>query len=214
MRLERVDLLLWHSNILPDDATGGEGTPRSLFGEVIVEAFERLVSRGRIGAWGISGINVPSAILETLEDDPAPSAVQAIANLLDSSGSEAEYDQTDEGRAGPRDIVATAHRRGVAVMGIRAVAAGALADALDRDVPQDSPAMVDYRRAGSFRTLAREIGESPASLAHRYALSMKGVSTVVLGIKNRSELRECVAAEAMGPLDAELISRIDRAVAS
>ena len=45
--------------------------------------------------------------------------------------------------------------------------------------------MEDYRRAAPFRELAREVGESPASLAHRYALSLDGVSTVVLGVKNR-----------------------------
>jgi aryl-alcohol dehydrogenase-like predicted oxidoreductase len=213
MRLEWVDLLIWHSQIRPDDSAGVEGTPRSLFSEVIVEAFERLVSKGRIGAWGISGINVPSAILETLEDGPAPSVVQAIANLLDSSGREAGYHQPSKGPTSPRGIISTAQRYGIAVMGIRAVQAGALTDSLDRDVPEGDPTMADFRRAGPFRALAREIGESPASLAHRYALSMNGVSTVVLGIKNRSELRECVAAEAMGPLDTELISRIDKAVA-
>ena len=41
---------------------------------------------------------------------------------------------------------------------------------------------------------------------------MPGVSTVVLGVKNREELRECVDAEARGPLDAELMSHIDAAV--
>jgi len=53
------------------------------------------------------------------------------------------------------------------------------------------------------------VGESPAALAHRYALSIPGV--VALGVKNRSELRECIAAE-RGSLDRELISRIDRTV--
>ena len=72
--------------------------------------------------------------------------------------------------------------------------------------------MADYRRSGPFRALAREIGESPASLAHRYALSMHGVSTVVLGVKNRQELRECVEAEEKGPLSTDLIARIDALV--
>jgi aryl-alcohol dehydrogenase-like predicted oxidoreductase len=64
----------------------------------------------------------------------------------------------------------------------------------------------------SFRALAREIGESPAALAHRYSLSIPGVATAILGVKNRSELRDCVAAAARGPLDRELITRIDAAV--
>ena len=38
---------------------------------------------------------------------------------------------------------------------------------------------------------------SAAALAHRYALSMPGVDTVVLGVKNRQELKECLQAEAL-----------------
>jgi hypothetical protein len=34
-----------------------------------------------------------------------------------------------------------------------------------------------------------------------------------LGVKNRVELAECVAAAALGPLDADVIDRIDAAVA-
>jgi aryl-alcohol dehydrogenase-like predicted oxidoreductase len=72
--------------------------------------------------------------------------------------------------------------------------------------------MVDYRRAAPFRTLAKEIGESAAALAHRYALSIPGVATVVLGVKNRAELRECLAAAERGPLAPDLIARIDAGV--
>lgn len=73
--------------------------------------------------------------------------------------------------------------------------------------------MVDFRRAAPFRALAAEVGESPASLAHRYTLSMEGIATVILGVKNRAELSECLEAEAKGPLDPELMARIDAAVA-
>jgi len=52
------------------------------------------------------------------------------------------------------------------------------------------------------------LGESPAALAHRYALSMDGVATVVLGVKNRAELEECVEAEAKGRLAPEVMARI------
>jgi hypothetical protein len=38
---------------------------------------------------------------------------------------------------------------------------------------------------------------------------MDGVDTIVLGVKNRVELAECVAAEAAGPLDKETMSRIE-----
>ena len=223
MRLQRVDLLVLHGMTVPDgwqptsdqwrnttdrDAMRRSGTPRSLFVEAVRPAFERLLAGGRIGAWAITGIGIPSAVIETLEDEPPPAAVQCIANLLDSPGALGRYEKAPR----PRELIAAAARRGVGVMGIRAVQAGALTDALDRQLPDDHPEMADYRRAEPFREIAREAGESPAALAHRYSLSMDDISTVVLGVKNRDELRECLEAEARGPLDAELIARIDAAV--
>ena len=208
LKLPSVDLFFLHNMVVPNDQTERyEGTPRSLFIEAVVPAFERLIASGRIEAWGISGLGVPSAVIETFSDDPRPAAVQAVANLLDAgSGS---YDPPEPGR---REIIASAKRLGVPVMGIRAVQAGALTDSFDRSV-QDQPLFsADFLRAEPFRVIAREIGESPASLAHRYSLSMDGVSTVVLGVKNRDELRECVAAAAKGPLDPELVTRIDASV--
>ena len=98
-------------------------------------------------------------------------------------------------------------------MGIRAVQAGALTSNFDRELPDDHLDAVDYRRATPFRELAGKLGQSPAALAHRYALSMDGVSTVVLGVKNRTELQECVEAEAQGRLDADTMARIDAVAA-
>ncbi len=209
LRLETVDLFFLHSQLVATDNLGGDqGTPLGLFHESVRPAFEQLVKRGRIGAWGISAVGAPGAILEALQHDSPPQAVQAIANLLDSPGGMRRFDEP----ARPHEIIASASRRGAAVLGIRAVQAGALTDGLDREVPEDHPEMADYRRAEPFRALAKELGESTASLAHRYALSMEGVSTVVLGVKNRSELNECLEAERRGPLDSELAARIDTAV--
>jgi aryl-alcohol dehydrogenase-like predicted oxidoreductase len=208
-KLNRVDLFFLHGQIVPDTTVGRvEGTPRSLFVEVVRPAFEQFVARGRIGAWGITGIGLPAAILETINEDPPPGAIQAVANLLDSLGAMKRFDEA--GR--PREIIAAAHRRGIAVMGIRAVQAGALTETLDRGLPETHPEMVDYRRAAPFRALAREVGESAAVLAHRYALSVPGVATVILGVKNRTELRECLAAAERGPLAPALVARIDAAV--
>jgi predicted aldo/keto reductase-like oxidoreductase len=47
----------------------------------------------------------------------------------------------------------------------------------------------------------------PAIVAHRYALAMRGVSTVVLGVKNRQELMACL--DGGGPLSMEQIALID-----
>jgi len=198
LQLDRVDLFFLHNQIVPDArADQIPGTPHRLFVEAVRPAFEQLVARGRIGAWGITGIGVPTTIIATLNEDPAPAAVQVVANLLDSPGAMQRYDEPPR----PRAIIAVAHRRGIGVMGIRAVQAGALTDAFDREVPGDHPDRLDYQRSAPFR-----------ALAHRYALSMAGVATVVLGVKNRTELRECMMAETRGVLDPERMTRIDAAV--
>jgi aryl-alcohol dehydrogenase-like predicted oxidoreductase len=111
--------------------------------------------------------------------------------------------------ARPRQLIAAAGAAGVGVMGIRAVQAGALSSAIDRDLPADHAEVRDFGRAAPWRSLCRELGEDPAVLAHRYALSLEGVGTVVLGVKNRQELAECLAAEAAGPLEPDLMARID-----
>jgi aryl-alcohol dehydrogenase-like predicted oxidoreductase len=167
------------------------------------------MKESRIGAWGITGIGVPDAILETIETDPPPQAIQVITNLLDSAGALQRF----EGPAKPREIAASAHRRGVGIMGIRAVQAGALTSEFDRQLADGHPDMADYRRAVPFRELCNELGETPAAVAHRYALSMDGIATIVLGVKNRTELLECVEAESKGRLAPEVIARIDGTVA-
>ena len=48
-------------------------------------------------------------------------------------------------------------------------------------------------------------------IAHRYALSLD-IDTLVLGVKNREELADCVAAAEAGPLPPDLIARIDATV--
>jgi aryl-alcohol dehydrogenase-like predicted oxidoreductase len=216
LRLSRLDLFFLHSNVVPDahfiarrpDAAA-RMTPYQTFVDHVRPLFERLVGDGLIGGWGLTGIGHPDTIIRLLGERPAPAAVQCIANLLDSPGGLKFFD----GPAKPRAVIAAARQNGVGVMGIRAVQAGALTRALDRALPPDHPEMRDYARAAGFRRLAEEIGVDPAVLAHRYALSL-GIDTLVLGVKNREELRSCIEAAEAGPLDAALMARVDRSAQS
>lgn len=213
MRLERVDIFFLHSNIRPDDyryarfddRRTGFATPWSMYVEEVVPAMEALKAAGRIGAWGITGTGIPQDILAAIAHDPAPTVVQAVANLMDSAGSMRAYAES----ARPREIIATAKARGLGVLGIRAVQAGALTAVIDRALKDSHPETSDYRRAEPFRALCAELGEDPAVVAHRYALDMEGVDSVILGVKNRAELADCLRAEAAGPLPAEVRTRID-----
>ena len=214
LRLSRLDLFFLHSNVVPDASflarrpdAAARMTLYPTFVEHVRPVFERLVGEGIVGAWGLTGIGHPDTIVKLLGERPAPAAVQCIANLLDSPGGLKFFD----GPAKPREIIAAARASGVAVMGIRAVQAGALTAAIDRELPPDHPEMLDYRRAAGFRRLAAELGMDPADLAHRYALSLD-IDTLVLGVKNRRELAACVAAAEAGPLSAELMRRVDASV--
>jgi aryl-alcohol dehydrogenase-like predicted oxidoreductase len=213
-QLDRLDLFFLHSNIVPNGNAmwrredTSRFVPLEVFQNTIRPLFEKFVTEGLIGAWGITGIGHPDAILTLLTQDPKPAAVQVIANLLDSPGGLKFFD----GPSRPRDIMATARSNNVAVMGIRAVQAGALTTAIDRPLPADHPEMLDYARAAGYRALCTELGENPAILAHRYALSLP-IDTLVLGVKNRRELAECVAAAEAGAPPVDVIARIDASVA-
>jgi aryl-alcohol dehydrogenase-like predicted oxidoreductase len=213
MRLDHADIFFLHTNVCEDDTIFAHrndlrasfATPWSLYVDDVISTFEDLKRRGRIGAWGITGIGLPSTILKALKHNVKPDVVQAITNLLDSAGGIRRFSEPTR----PREIIATAKSQGVGVMGIRAVQAGALTAALDRAVKDSHPEAADYRRAASYRALCAELGMDPALLAHRYALDMDGVDTVVLGVKNRAELMQCLEAEALGPLPGELRAKID-----
>jgi aryl-alcohol dehydrogenase-like predicted oxidoreductase len=112
----------------------------------------------------------------------------------------------------PRSVIGKAAESNVGVMGIRAVAAGALTHEIDRSVKQNSAEARDFDRAVRFRAYAGDLGVSPAALAHRYALSMSGVDTVVLGVKNRQELNDCLQAEALPRLTADEMSQIEKQI--
>lgn len=213
MRLEKIDIFFLHTNIADVGYVYAQGRGRDdeiatrwpLYVEHYIPAVERLRAAGKIGAWGITGIGVPGVIKRALAHDAKPAFVQVIVNLLDSAGGIRRFAEPAE----PRAILAAARDNDVAVMGIRAVQAGALTAAIDRELSANHPERKDYERAAPFRALCARWGADPAAIAHRYALSVEGPATIVLGVKNRAELAQCVAAEAAGPLSAAEMAEID-----
>jgi len=211
MKIERVDLFFLHSNICPDDYIYQRdtefqdrfATKWSLYVDHVVPAFEKLKAKGLIADWGITGTGLPKSIMDAMREELRPAAVQVVTNLLDSAGNMRRFDEPAE----PRNIIRTASNNGVGVLGIRAVQAGALTSSLDREAAPEEQA--DFKKAAPFRVLAAELGQDPAVLAHRYALAMAGVDTVILGVKNRTELRELLDGAALGPLEDEVIAKIN-----
>ena len=202
LQLDRVDILLHHAYLRPDRLPYTYPTlSLALYREIVRTEFEALREEGLIGAWGLTATGHPEGVFTALAEEPRPQVIQTVTNLLDSPGSLWEFEEGEvPDNAGTRERAAAA---GLAIMGIRAVQGGALTSSLDRVLPPDDPERLDFDRAAGFRALAARRGETPAFLAYRYALSMELVDTVVLGVKNRAELADGLAAEAAGPLSAD-----------
>lgn len=213
MKLEAIDLLFLHSQIIPDNYSypapideqqHNFAVTLSCYYNIVVPAFERLKAQGLIKAWGITGSGLPEAIMQVLSANPKPAVVQVITNLLDSPGEIKRYPEP----AQPRDVLATALAEQVGVLGIRAVQGGALTHNIDRPLPDDHPVVLDYQRSAPFRKLCSQWGRDPADVAHNYALAMPGVDSVVLGVKNRQELQG-ILNETTHPISADEMKAID-----
>ena len=216
MKLEKVNLFLLHSQLIEDnyklykfdEMRAKSATTLSCFFNAAIPAFERLQKEGKIDHWGIGGLGQEEAIIQALNHSQAPSAVQCVINPLNSAGAIGYVSEAFN----PLAILSECQQLDIPILAIRAVQAGALTSSMDRSPHEsgfDETDFDDFDKAEPFRSLAIEWGESPASLAHRYALSIKGVASVILGVKNRTELQECVEAEAKDLLTHSEIQQIE-----
>ena len=216
MKLEKVNLFLLHSQLIEDnyklykfdEMRAKSATTLSCFFNAAIPAFERLQKEGKIDHWGIGGLGQEEAIIQALNHSQVPSAVQCVINPLNSAGAIGYVSEAFN----PLAILSECQQLDIPFLAIRAVQAGALTSSMDRSPHEsgfDKSDFDDFDKAEPFRDLAIEWGESPASLAHRYALNIKGVASVILGVKNRTELKECVEAEAKDLLSDSEIQQIE-----
>ena len=221
LNMDRVDLFLLHSQLREDDFElymlneyrETNTTSLSCYYNSVIPAFERLKTEGKIGSWGIGGLGQNKAIIQAINHEIKPEAIQCVVNPLNSAGA-IGYVDTDYN---PNSILKQSRKVGIPILGIRAVQAGALTAKMDREPHEsgfDIKDFEDYDRAEPFRALADEWEISPSVLAHRYALSADKVSSVILGVKNRTELLECTEAEASDKLSIEQVTEIEQVLAN
>ena len=219
LNIERVDLFLLRTQLREDDFQlqilnnhrDAVTTSLSCYFNAAIPAFERLKAEGKIGHWGIGGLGQNKAIIKAINHDTPPEAIQCVVNPLNSAGAIAYVDNDYN----PNQILEECQNADIPILGIRAVQAGALTSKMDREPHEsgrDIKDFADYDKAEPFRSLAKEWDTTPSLLAHRYALTAKKVSSVILGVKNRSELLECLEAEENGKLEDDQIDRIDEAL--
>jgi aryl-alcohol dehydrogenase-like predicted oxidoreductase len=206
--LSQIDVFQLHNQIEPQEPTALRRlTLREVVGAGgVLDAMQELKDAGVVKALGFTGIARHDVVRELFADGRLET-VQLVTNILCSEG-----EMGARGDAPYRDhveMVRLAQAAGLGVFGIRPFAAGALTAAIDRTLPVAHPVVRDFARAQQhLGFLATETSSSLSVAAMRYALSLPGVSTVVTGAKNRTELAEAVAAAAAGALSPATMERI------
>ena len=210
-RLPRFNVLFLHNGIVADDkATPGGAIGLTRYTDDIAPALQSLVESGEIDAWAITAASGSLANLAAFAAAPRPHIAQCVTNLLGSAG-----EMTPDGIELPhRSIVDAASDNDIAVMGMRILQAGALAASVDRALPADDPVSRDRQRAAAFLAHCQSEKVDPSWLAHRYALSIPSVRTIISGAKSRTELDVAIEAVAAGRLETDEMAAIDGLVAA
>jgi aryl-alcohol dehydrogenase-like predicted oxidoreductase len=206
--LGQIDIFQLHNQIEPQEPVSPRRlTLREVVGQGgVLEAMQKLKDEGVVKALGFTGIARHDVVRELFADGRLQT-VQLVTNILCSEG-----EMGASGDAPYRDhleMVRLAQAAGLGVFGIRPFAAGSLTAAIDRTLPAEHPVVRDFALAQQhLGFLTTETASSLSLAAMRYALSLPGVSTVVTGAKNRTELAEAVAAVEAGPLTPTTMERI------
>lgn len=215
MGREQVDLIQLHNRVAPQrDLGSGTLSVEDVLGEV-VEATEALRAQGKVRFWGLTGVGVPES-LHRVVDSGALCSVQTVYNLINASaGADVEpgFDMPDFKR-----IIDKSNAAGMGVIVIRVLAAGALSGVAERDpvaVPTVAPIgsgrdyQQDFDRSEGFRFLVNEgFANDLVEASVRFALSNKGVSTVLVGYSNLDHLEQSVRFSEKGPLPSEALARL------
>jgi L-galactose dehydrogenase/L-glyceraldehyde 3-phosphate reductase len=217
-RLQRdhVDLLQLHNPIGPPARRDAVGVPDVLHD--VVPALEALRRQGKLRWFGITALGETPAVREAVEAGVLDTA-QVCFNLLNPTAGIAApvgFPAQDFG-----GLLARAGARGLGVIVIRALAAGALSGVAARH-PIAAPSVApiasgpdydaDVGRARTLHVLVEE-GHAPSLVdaALRFPLGQAAVSTVLLGYSSLAQLEDAAAAVARGPLSPAALERLSSA---
>ena len=213
LQREQVDLIQMHNHVA-SMAGGGSVSPEEALGEVL-EALSELRAQGKVRFLGLTGVGETPALHRIIESG-AVDTVQSIYNLVNPSAGTAVpsgFDMPDYG-----NLIGLASDKGMGVLVIRVLAAGALSGEATRH-PVAVPAVApigsgrdygqDQARADGFRFLVQE-GQagSLVEASLRFALGNAGVGTVLVGYSSLDHLEQAVEFAEKGPLAPEALARL------
>jgi aryl-alcohol dehydrogenase-like predicted oxidoreductase len=181
----------------------------------VSDAMRAMVREGLVDHVGITGLGNTASVLEVIRSG-AFDTVQAYFNALNPS---AGYPGATGGGQNLEGLIDAAAAQGMGVINIRVVAAGALSGSSERArlaSPAGGGAMVeggefeaDLDRAVALVRMASDFGlDGPVELGFRFALAKPGISTVLIGFSDLSQLENALGWAEKGPLEATVVGRI------
>jgi len=185
-----------------DDVLGKNG---------VLEGFERAQKRGLVRFIGCTAFGGDNASIEALIDSGKFDSIILNYSILNQSAfidGPTLNPLFTYGRVGAR-----AAARGMGIVALRILEAGALATGFDRHPLAANPGAPDYAKyieqAQTLRFLAEDGDPTLVAAAIRFGLSNPDVSTVLVGISDVSHVDAAADAESRGPLSAEQLRRVE-----
>lgn len=209
-----VHLLQLHNRILDRPGEGGL-TADQVLGPVL-EGLEKCRADGLVRHVGITATGDTAAVTKVVSSGRFDTA-QVYFNALNPSAGHAG--RIDAGDQDFDDLIDRAKQAGVGVINIRPLAAGAVTARPERHANAGDPggslgmAGVSYTddlaRAQTLADLSGELGtEGPVEAALRFVLSKDGVSTVLVGYSELSQLEDAIRWAERGPLEPRGVERV------
>lgn len=209
-----VDLIQLHNRVARRPAEPGDALDVDDVTGAVAAGLQAVVTSGLARNAGFTALGDTAAIRDTIESGHYATA-QAYINALDPSGLELGA----SGGAQDFDGLArAAAHRGMGVIAIRVLAAGALSGVASRHPTAGDPGgaivpgaeyAADMERARALAAVARDFGlESTLELGLRFVLSWPEVSLALVGVSDREQLAAVVRWATRGPLPGDAVRRI------
>jgi len=204
LKRDSVDLLQLHNQL---DASNIDHVLKK---GGVADGLKRMREQGLTRLVGLTALGEAPSIVRAIDSGRFDSA-QVYYNLLNPSAARA----MPAGWSGHdfSGVCAACKRHDVAMMNIRVFASGVLAtdERHGREVvlTEDSDLDVEAKRAQVARAALGTGHGTRAQTALRFSLANPDLACVVIGLAEPSHLEEAIAAEAMGPLPAEAIAKLE-----
>jgi len=217
LRTDYVDVLQIHHQLGPE---GGQylaavgPPPRYAYrltrdlGLELGRAMQRMVVEGKARFLGITAWDGHPEVIESLLSSGVFHTAQILYSALNQTAASTPpeaFDDVDQGEA-----IQIARRNDIGIIGIRAHAAGALVDQLDRNVAPGSEVARDFARSRALNFLKKGPYTTLSQVALRFCLDNPHIATVVPGIKSVAEVEEIATCSELPPLDRQDMAKLQQ----